>query len=1530
MDQILQIGANIRGIIQPIKFDGENCSAFLEKWKKFNQLNNLELNNTIEVVPELAINEVLGLEIRKLNGYQHRDWMLFERSFIERYEWIQKKFTEDDFSILFRKQLSIVKYVREFNYMCEHIHPSIRLDGVNKVIMFCKGIDEQTSNLIMNSHHIDTENYSEVSQFVIENYKRKCKFRSQVAALSLKTSVEENEDNLILKKLEKLELEISQLRKDKDEKKEVKRDDINQVCYFCDSRNHFSRDCDELKDAVRQNNVQLDDNGLICDLRGNRLRLRINAWDDNGLICDLRGNRLRLRINAGGIKSTLNYPNPNNPRVNFFKIDVPSIPAQYKEDYVAEVFVKRTEKEADIINDNDEENPHKKLKEQTNESINENEVLEDHNLSPERMNIKPENKKKLEQPLQNENKIEDITLPSSKIRIKKEKHSSVESKLSESKNHEKIINDILETKVELPIKEIIANSNELRKALEETLKLKRVPIENNVRYFNKDKNELPVMYSVAVGHVEALINKINVDCIHDSGSEVCVMSEFIFNKLSLGIDRSINWVMRNANASKTTMIGVIHECPITIHSITVTVPMFVIDTAEFEVLLGRPWERLVRAQYKAEYCASHASNPRNVTSAQNLATRSINKVNSYALYNSICYYQRKIREGTQSKQYKPVNKKIKPVAKALFTNEDPIEFEKNIQKQMLDRWNKEPPRLTEERLNMLASSSLLLPNEKEYFKEILKPFDKVFAFEESHKGRMNPELIPPVYISTIDHIPWKLKSSQYVAKDEEEVIELLKQKLESGVIEWCNSPYSNPWFVFRKKNGKLRLIESVEQLNKVTIRDCNQPPNSDFFAESFAGRCVYSILDMFSGYDQLPLDIRCRDMTAFNTPIGLVRMTCLMQGHTNSVAEFQRALQRLLFELIPEILNIFIDDMGVKGSIFKDETILENGIRKFIYDHIQDIIKILQILLDAHITISGEKCRFLVPEINVVGFKCNEKGRQLESNKINKILNWHIPKSASELRGFLGLISQYRIFVERFGELTAPMYQLLKKTSFFDWTEKHTELFNKCKEILCSDLCLKNADYDDIKNRPLIITADASFYAAGGSLEQMKPDGKRYPIRFESRVFNDRELKLSSVRKECLALIHMLKKFRPYIYSSKFIIEVDSQSLIYWLNSVNFPDATVARWIAFIKSFDFEIRHIPVTDEEDIDEITDNCLLKVHDINVYCVKSDYDKELENIKFYLMYLIKPNDNMTEEEFQIIRKKSLNYVVKNDQLFRKPKHSLDCPKRVITSNSEKVKILKELHDGIVGGHRGIFGTLKKVQRMYYWKLMKEDVEYFVSTCEQCQKYSKKKELELLHPSISFTVLQRIYIDIVSMPVGKGGFKYIINARDDLTGFVDAEALRSNKSIYVAKFILKYICRFGLVGIITADRGELNSETVVKLAEKYGIKIIFTTPFHPQSDGVVEKGHQSFIKGLTHWLGEKNKGNGPEYLMFAIWADNITIKKSTGFSPLFGRDAYLPIEFEYLTWNVDDWNYPISIEVLIANRIEQLCKRMLGNQD
>jgi hypothetical protein len=57
----------------------------------------------------------------------------------------------------------------------------------------------------------------------------------------------------------------------------------------------------------------------------------------------------------------------------------------------------------------------------------------------------------------------------------------------------------------------------------------------------------------------------------------------------------------------------------------------------------------------------------------------------------------------------------------------------------------------------------------------------------------------------------------------------------------------------------------------VTIRDANPPPNPDDFAEEFAGCTIMSLLNFFSGYDQVGLYHNSRDITAFYTPLGLVR-----------------------------------------------------------------------------------------------------------------------------------------------------------------------------------------------------------------------------------------------------------------------------------------------------------------------------------------------------------------------------------------------------------------------------------------------------------------------------------------------------------------------------------------------------------------------------------------------------------------------------------------------------------------------------------
>jgi hypothetical protein len=70
----------------------------------------------------------------------------------------------------------------------------------------------------------------------------------------------------------------------------------------------------------------------------------------------------------------------------------------------------------------------------------------------------------------------------------------------------------------------------------------------------------------------------------------------------------------------------------------------------------------------------------------------------------------------------------------------------------------------------------------------------------------------------------------------------------------------------------------MQSLNKVTIRDAGMPPAVDEFSEEFAGRPITSSLDFYASYYQIPLAIESRDLTAFFTAIGLVRITRLLQG----------------------------------------------------------------------------------------------------------------------------------------------------------------------------------------------------------------------------------------------------------------------------------------------------------------------------------------------------------------------------------------------------------------------------------------------------------------------------------------------------------------------------------------------------------------------------------------------------------------------------------------------------------------------------
>src|SRR6266498_3899501 len=124
------------------------------------------------------------------------------------------------------------------------------------------------------------------------------------------------------------------------------------------------------------------------------------------------------------------------------------------------------------------------------------------------------------------------------------------------------------------------------------------------------------------------------------------------------------------------------------------------------------------------------------------------------------------------------------------------------------------------------------------------------------------------------------------------------------------------------------------KINRVIVKNTNLPPSINEFFKKFAECIIASLIDFFSGYNQINLNKKNRDLTAFHTPIGLLKMTTCTQKAINSVIQFARITTKILQEYISRLYFSFFDDISVKGpkTRYDDARILSN-IRKFVLEH---------------------------------------------------------------------------------------------------------------------------------------------------------------------------------------------------------------------------------------------------------------------------------------------------------------------------------------------------------------------------------------------------------------------------------------------------------------------------------------------------------------------------------------------------------------------------------------------------------------------
>ncbi|CAL8087466.1 unnamed protein product [Prunus armeniaca] len=150
----------------------------------------------------------------------------------------------------------------------------------------------------------------------------------------------------------------------------------------------------------------------------------------------------------------------------------------------------------------------------------------------------------------------------------------------------------------------------------------------------------------------------------------------------------------------------------------------------------------------------------------------------------------------------------------------------------------------------------------------------------------------------------------------------------------------------------------------------------------------------------------------------------------------------------------------------------------------------------------------------VVGHIVSHKGIEVGKSKIDLIANFSIPKTAKDVRSFLGHASFYQRFIPNFSAIARPLNNLLEKDAKFDWTYACQEAFEKSIKMLTSTPIMQNLDW----SMPFEIMCDASDGAIGAVLGQRK-DKKPIVISYASRTLNSAQENYTTTKKELLNVI---------------------------------------------------------------------------------------------------------------------------------------------------------------------------------------------------------------------------------------------------------------------------------------------------------------------------------------------------------------------------------------------------------------------------
>ncbi|KAG9444925.1 hypothetical protein H6P81_016265 [Aristolochia fimbriata] len=802
------------------------------------------------------------------------------------------------------------------------------------------------------------------------------------------------------------------------------------------------------------------------------------------------------------------------------------------------------------------------------------------------------------------------------------------------------------------------------------------------------------------------------------------------------------------------------------------------------------------------------------------------------------------------------------------------------------------------------SASLTAEEETEYM-ALLHEYRDIFAWNYTEM----PGLDPRVAVH-------KLAVHPFVRPEVDKLIA-------TNFIREVKYPFWIANFVpVEKKTGQSRVCVDFRDLNKACPKDDLPLPITELMVDATTGHEVLSFMDGSSGYNQIRMDPKDEELTAFRTPKGIFCYKVMPFG----------------LKVMPRVY---------RGRIISSTSGQFERLRRF------------------QLKMNPLKCAFGVTSGKFLGFIVHHRGIEIDQSKIDAIQKMPEPRNVSELKSLQGHLAYIRRFISNLAGRSQPFSRLLKKDTPFKWDESCRNAFNNIKAYLTKPPVL----VPPIVDRPLLLYIAAQEKSVGALLAQCNEDNKERSLYYLSRTLVGAELNYSPIEKTCLALIFSIQKLRHYLQAHSTNLISRANSLKYIMSRPIHSGRLAKR--ALLLS-EFEINFVPQraiegqalpnfladhpvpAEGELTEEFPDEEILlvevlppwemyfdeyqaillglgitvemKLPQLNIYGDSALVIKQLTG-EFEVRKLeLEPFWRQASALLAQIPKASLHYVPRSAngpadalaeiraslaQFEQRPSQIPVCDRWVVppaTEEETEEEIEKVFFSDAFRKKKGCKCSKRHtVGSAAHIKLARS------STCksndsaitgQQCSGTSLKW-LEPppvpLHPTVASWPFEAWGMDIIGpiTPKFYSERQYILAATDYFSKLAEAAAYREVKATTVVDFIrTQIVYRYGVPRYIVTDNGTpFRNRVMDRFCEKFRIQQRTSSAYNAAANGLAEAFSKMHCKILKKTIGA-HKRSWDEKLPEALWAYRTSVRtatQSTPYSLVYGTEAVLPLEVQ-----------------------------------